>query len=224
MSPLRRSSRIRPALYARRTAVIGGLAALVATLTLSGPAAQAEPPAPPDTATAVQELNALTVQTEGSNDGYSRDLFPHWIQQGDNCDTREVVLKRDGTDVTTGTDCYPTSGSWYSEYDGETWTSPSDVDIDHIVPLAEAWQSGANKWTTAERQDYANDLTHSQLIAVTDNVNQEKSDRDPAEWLPPRTAYRCTYARMWVSVKSSYQLTVDSAEKATLSDILTNDC
>ncbi len=97
------------------------------------------------------------------------------------------------------------------------------MDIDHVVPLSEAWKSGANSWTTAQRQAFANDLTHSQLIAVTDNVNQSKGDQDPAEWLPPRSAYHCMYARMWVSVKYTYKLTLDSAEKSALSGIL-NGC
>ncbi len=69
---------------------------------------------------------------------YDRDLFPHWIESG-GCSTRESVLKRDGTSVTVGSDCYPTSGSWKSPYDGATWTAPSDVDIDHMVPLKNAW-------------------------------------------------------------------------------------
>lgn len=92
-----------------------------------------------------------------------------------------------------------------------------------MVPLAEAWRSGASSWTTAQRQAYANDLTRPQLIAVTDNVNQSKSDKDPAKWLPSRTAYQCTYARAWVHVKHYYDLTVDSAEKSALQSVL-NGC
>jgi hypothetical protein len=88
--------------------------------------------------------------------------------------------------------CQPTSGSWFSPYDGATWLDPADVDIDHVVPLAEAWRSGANTWTTSRRQSFANDLTGPQLIAVTDNVNQSKGDQDPSTWQPPRSTYRCT--------------------------------
>ncbi|NEE39872.1 HNH endonuclease, partial [Streptomyces sp. SID7982] len=93
------------------------------------------------------------------------------------CDTREVVLKRDGTNVQQNSSCQATSGSWYSPYDGATWSAASDVDIDHMVPLAEAWRSGASGWTNAQRQSFANDLTRPQLIAVTDNVNQSKGDK-----------------------------------------------
>ncbi len=213
----------RPRVYARRAAVFGGFAGLLGTLVLSGPTAQAAPPTPPSAATARTQLAGLTVKAEGSSDGYSRDKFPHWITQSGSCNTREVVLKRDGTNVQTDSSCAATSGTWKSAYDGETWTAASDVDIDHVIPLSEAWKSGASGWTTAQRQALANDLTHSQLIAVTDNVNQAKGDKDPAEWLPPLASYHCMYARMWVSVKYTYQLTVDSAEKSALSGIL-NGC
>jgi hypothetical protein len=189
---------------------------------LAGPAG-ATPPGIPSKATAQTELSALTVATEGSMSGYSRDLFPHWITISGTCDTRETVLKRDGTSVVTSSACAATSGRWYSPYDGATWTASSDVDIDHVVPLAEAWRSGASAWTTARRQTFANDLTHPQLIAVTDNVNQSKGDQDPSTWQPSLTSYRCTYARMWIRVKYTYSLKLQSAEKSALQTML-NTC
>ncbi|MEU1078347.1 MULTISPECIES: HNH endonuclease family protein [unclassified Streptomyces] len=213
--------------YARHAARISALTASAALLATAGllaaPGAQAAPPAPVSAATARGYLAAMPATAEGSSDGYSRSKFPHWITQSGTCNTREVVLKRDGSNVTTDSSCAATGGSWYSEYDGATWTAAADLDIDHVVPLAEAWRSGASSWTTAQRQGFANDLTRPQLIAVTDNVNQAKGDKDPAEWLPSRTAYRCTYARMWVDVKHYYNLTVDSAEKSALQSVL-NGC
>ncbi|KRV46587.1 hypothetical protein AQ490_11960 [Wenjunlia vitaminophila] len=211
--------------YARRsTAALAALVGLTtAATTLASSPAQAAPPTPPSASTALSYLSTLTVQAEGSSSGYSRDLFPHWITQYDSCNTREVVLKRDGTNVVQDSSCAAVSGSWYSPYDGATWYAASDVDIDHVVPLAEAWRSGANSWTTSRRQAFANDLTRSQLIAVTDDVNQAKGDKDPAEWMPPRSTYHCTYARMWVWVKYYYGMTVDSAEKSKLSSVL-NAC
>ncbi|SEP52208.1 HNH endonuclease family protein [Amycolatopsis saalfeldensis] len=182
--------------------------------------AGATPPGIPSAATAKSDLAGLTVKADGSLDGYSRDKFPHWIDQGNSCNTREVVLKRDGTNVKTGSDCAPTSGSWFSPYDGATWTAASDVDIDHVVPLADAWRTGASAWTTAQRQAYANDLTDPQLIAVTDNVNQQKGDKSPDQWKPPLTSYWCTYAEMWVAVKAKFDLTVNTAEKSALTDML----
>ncbi|MFG3119352.1 HNH endonuclease family protein [Streptomyces sp. NPDC048197] len=207
--------------YARRVSIAAGsAAALFGTLVLSGQSAQAAPPSPPSAATARTYLAQIKQQPEGPQDGYSRAKFPHWIDQGKSCNTREVVLKRDGKNVHQDGSCAAVSGTWVSPYDGATWTKASDIDIDHVVPLSEAWKSGAAKWTTARRQALANDLTHSQLIAVTDNVNQEKGDKDPAKWLPPKTSYRCQYARMWVWVKHEYGMTADSAEKAALKKIL----
>ncbi|WP_158884688.1 HNH endonuclease family protein [Amycolatopsis anabasis] len=197
---------------------MAGIAALLTT-GLGGTAA-AEPPGIPDGATAKTLLGELSVAPDGPLDGYDRDKFPHWIDQDGSCNTREAVLKRDGKDVQTGSDCYPTSGSWFSPYDGATWTQPSDVDIDHVVPLADAWRTGAAKWTQEQRQAYANDLTDPQLIAVTDNVNQEKGDKSPDQWKPPTTGYWCTYASMWVAVKHKFKLTVNDAEKAALTEML----
>jgi len=211
----------RPKVYARHLAIpLAAAALLIAGLFANAPAAQAEPPAPPSAETIRGYLAELTTEPEGSSDGYDRDLFPHWSDQEGACNTREVVLERDGTDIQQDEDCYPVSGSWFSVYDGATWTDASDVDIDHVVPLAEAWRSGAAGWTTDEREGFANDLETAQLIAVTDDVNQAKGDQDPAEWMPQETGYHCTYARMWVWVKHTYDMTVDDAEKSALEDVL----
>ncbi|MFE9690682.1 HNH endonuclease family protein [Micromonospora sp. NPDC005806] len=185
--------------------------------------AAATPPGIPSKATAQSQLNALTVAAQGSTSGYSRDLFPHWITISGSCDTRETVLKRDGTSVVVNSSCAATSGRWYSPYDGATWTAASDVDIDHVVPLAEAWRSGASSWTTSRRQSFANDLTRPQLIAVTDNVNQSKGDQDPSTWQPPLSSYRCTYSKMWITVKYSWGLKLQSSEKSALQGML-NTC
>jgi hypothetical protein len=208
----------------------GKLRALFASLLLStgvtvgfASVASAEPPNIPSATTARSELAALRVAPDGSMTGYSRDKFPHWITISGACNTRETVLKRDGTNVVTDSSCAAVSGRWFSPYDGATWTLASDVDIDHIVPLADAWRTGASSWTTAKRQQFANDLTDPQLIAVTDNVNQAKGDQTPATWKPPLTSYWCTYAKMWVHTKSRFALTVNSAEKSALTDML-NRC
>ncbi|MEV7989578.1 HNH endonuclease family protein [Micromonospora sp. NPDC085948] len=206
-------------------ATILAVAALAGTClaAVTAQPASATPPGIPSKATAQSQLNALTVATQGSTSGYSRDLFPHWITISGSCNTREQVLKRDGTSVVVDSACAATSGRWYSPYDGATWTAASDVDIDHVVPLAEAWRSGANSWTTSRRQSFANDLTHPQLIAVTDNVNQAKGDQDPSTWQPPLSSYRCTYSKMWITVKYSWSLTLQSSEKSALQTML-NTC
>ncbi|PGH06876.1 hypothetical protein GX51_02121 [Blastomyces parvus] len=198
------------------------LLAALSTLTTSStiPLHKRAPPNIPSPTEARSLLASIAVAPQGPQDGYDRDLFPHWITIEGACNTRETVLKRDGTDVDVGSDCYPSTGSWHSLYDGETWTQASDLDIDHVVPLSNAWKSGAAEWAEAKRRDFANDLENPQLIAVTDNVNQEKSDAGPEEWKPPLAAYHCEYASMWVKVKSVYELTITDAEKAALADML----
>ncbi len=205
-----------------RRSIIAAITTVAATAawTLSADPALAYPPTPPSATTAATELASLTVKTEGSTSGYSRDLFPHWITQSGTCDTREQVLKRDGTGVTVNSSCQPTAGSWYSVYDA-TWVgSSSSIDIDHIVPLAEAWKSGANAWTTARRQQFANDLSIAQLIAVSASSNRSKGDSDPASWKPTNTSVHCIYAREWIWVKYTYGLSLQSAEKTALQQML----
>ena len=204
----------------RRLSILAALTGLIASAgLLNGPTASAALPTPVSAATARTYLASLTVATEDRT-GYDRDLFPTWITISGTCNTREYVIKRDGSNVVTNSACTATSGSWYSQYDGVTTTDPSTFDIDHLVPLAEAWDSGASAWTTAQRQAFANDVTRPQLIAVSASSNRSKSDQDPAEWVPTRSAYVCTYVRAWVQVKYYYDLSVDSAEKSALTSYL----
>lgn len=150
--------------------------------------------------------------------GYDRDLFPMWSTQDDGCDTRQEVLIDEalrGPQI--GPDCAIGRGRWFSAYDGVRVSEPGELDIDHVVALAEAWASGARGWTTEQRRSYANDLGYiGSLIAVTASVNRSKGDQDPAEWLPPRTSYRCTYVQHWIGVKYRWGLSVDATEQASL--------
>lgn len=197
---------------------------LVVALLLSLVAvASATPPGIPSASTARTQLSSLRVAADGSMTGYSRDLFPHWHTVTGACNTREQVLKRDGTNVVVNSSCAATSGRWYSPYDGATWSAASDVDIDHIIPLANAWRTGARSWTTSKREQFANDLSGPQLIAVTDDVNQAKGDKSPESWKPPLSSYHCTYARMWIGSKYKWTLTVNSSEKSALTTML-NSC
>src|SRR3954447_4490677 len=179
----------------------------------AGPASAAAVSSPLRTLVAGMTV-AVEVRT-----GYDRTLFPLWIDaDGDGCNTRyEVLIAEATTAPTIGAGCKLTDGRWYSYYDNAYWTDPADLDIDHMVPLAEAWDSGARSWTTARRQSYANDLGDSRpLVAVTDNVNQAKGDQDPATWMPSYTSARCRYIGEWVAAKIRWRLTVDSAEKSAL--------
>ncbi|KAK3301714.1 uncharacterized protein B0T15DRAFT_514967 [Chaetomium strumarium] len=197
------------------------------------------PPGIPSASTAKTQLAALTVKAAVDDGNYDRDLFPTWGTVSGTCNTRQViswflllfsritfreyVLKRDGSNVVTNSACTATSGTWFSPYDGATWTAAADVDIDHMVPLKNAWISGANTWSAAKRTQFANDIDTPQLWAVTDNVNQAKGDKSPDVWKPPLTSFYCTYSRSWVAVKYAYGLSVTSAEKSALSSML-NTC
>ena len=182
----------------------------------AGPASAASTSGPLRTLVAT-----MTVATEVRT-GYDRDLFPLWIDaDSDGCNTRyEVLIAEATTAPSIGSGCSLTGGRWYSYYDNVYWTLPSDLDIDHMVPLAEAWDSGARSWTTARRQAYANDLDDPRpLVAVTDNVNQSKGDRDPAEWMPSYSGATCRYVNEWVADKTRWRLTVDTAEKTALTSL-----
>ncbi|MFE9121413.1 HNH endonuclease family protein [Streptomyces sp. NPDC007172] len=178
-------------------------------------------PGMPTVSVARAQLAGLKVAAVGSMAGYSREKFPHWASQGAKCDTREVVLERDGTGVTKDAACKAVSGSWISRYDHLTFTSAAKMDIDHTVPLANAWRSGASTWTTEQRKAFANDLTHPQLVAVSATSNRAKGDQSPDQWAPPAKDYWCAYAESWTTVKAAYHLTVTDAEKAKLADMLT---
>jgi hypothetical protein len=167
-----------------------------------------------------QELSALVVSEAQSMAGYTRERFPHWSGQGNHCDTRDVVLKRDGQGVVTDAECKITKGSWLSVYDNMSYTDPQKLDVDHVVPLANAWRSGANKWTDPKRQEFANDLTRPQLRAVSASQNRAKGDQDPSQWKPANRAFWCRYAQDWITVKHFWGLTVTAAEKTALNDML----
>ncbi|MER8072984.1 HNH endonuclease family protein [Streptomyces sp. NPDC094034] len=167
-------------------------------------------------------LAALPVQEE-DRDGYERSKFRHWIDADrDGCNTRAEVLKEEAfRPPQQGPKCALSGGEWYSPYDDVYFTEAKALDIDHLVPLAEAWDSGASAWTAKEREAYANDLGDPQaLIAVSAKSNRSKVDQDPATWQPPATGYRCEYATHWTAIKTRWGLSIDPAEKAALTDVL----
>lgn len=202
-----------------RALLATALLTVLAQLVLAPPAS-ARAPGIPWASTARAELATLTVAGWTHTTTYQRDLFPTWDTISGHCDTRETVLQRDGRDVVVNSACSAVAGTWRSPYDGATWTAASDVDIDHMVTLKNAWESGAWAWSTAKREAFANDLSDPQLFTVTDNVNQSKGDRAPDVWKPPLTSYWCTYAKAWTRVKYIWSLTVTSTEKAALASMI----
>lgn len=198
----------------------GWTAAVSAVVTLG---ALAAPPATADTSrTTVTALLAQLPVAAEQNAGYDRDLFRLW-DTVDGCDTRERVLARQNLAPTGAGDCGAEAGRWLSAYDGVQTTNPSTFDIDHLVPLAEAWGSGAATWTSARREAYANDTTYRPaLIAVSASSNRSKGDQDPAEWMPERAGYWCTYLRSWVGVKYRWHLSIDPVEKSFVASHLSH--
>lgn len=162
-------------------------------------------------------LGQLKVATERPA-GYDRDRFPHWDSTGDGCDVRDAVLLAEArVKPRVEADCALVGGRWRSPFDNRSVGVARDLDIDHLVPLAEAWRSGARRWDEATRRAFANDLGYSlTLIAVTASANRSKSDRDPSSWLPPFNRYRCTYVASWVAVKWRWRLTIDRVERIAL--------
>lgn len=208
----------------RRLWTVAGLLAVLA-VTVPAHASATSAPSPTSTHATAQLLlqdavEALPVADE-VRDGYNRDYFRHWIDADrDGCSTRaEVLLEEATTPPDTSGRCTLAGGAWYSYYDDATVEVAGSLDIDHMVPLAEAWDSGAYEWTAQRRQDYANDLDEPRaLVAVTARTNRSKADQDPATWMPPFQPARCTYVTDWITVKTRWALAVDPTEQAVLRD------
>ncbi|MGI5414018.1 HNH endonuclease family protein [Streptomyces chartreusis] len=198
-------------------AVLRGLAAAaLAVLPVISPA----PAHAAETLPLTDAVASLPVALE-SRDGYDRNKFRHWNtgdDPADGCNTRAEVLLHESVDPpAVGAGCRLSGGSWWSYYDATVVTSAGSLDIDHMVPLAEAWDSGASAWTAQRREAYANDQgAEASLVAVTARTNRSKADQDPAQWLPPVTDVHCRYASEWVGTKLRWSLAVDDAELAAL--------
>lgn len=174
---------------------------------------------------ALTAAESLTVKGRAPKTGYDRDRFgTAWADTDSNsCDTRDDILKRDLEDVRfTGGRCKVSYGSLDPDpYSGKTVTyrrGRSQVDIDHVVALSDAWQKGAKYWDAGKRIALANDPLN--LIAVDASTNRSKGDGDTATWLPPNKKYRCTYVAAQVAVKKKYKLWVSSAEQAAMKKVL----
>ena len=179
-------------------------------------------PAAPVSGTAMEALNKLVVADEADSDAYDRDLFNHWTSNNKTgCDTRYAVLVEESVTKAVTSGCKVISGEWNSVYDGKKVTDPKTIDIDHMIPLKEAWESGASKWDSQARESYANDLSSPEsLVAVTAASNRSKSDRDPAGYLPTDANNLCSYVTNWISVKARWNFTIDTQEKSAMKTVL----
>lgn len=176
---------------------------------------------------ALDVLKRIHVENENSS-RYSRSLFNYPSDiDGDGCDTRQEVLKRDSTAFpqVDAFDCWVVAGDWISPYDGVGWSDPSNIDIDHVVALKETWDSGAWAWSEETRTAYANDTTDPRTLrAVTDRVNQQKGDKDPSNWMPPLKSFWCTYLADWVAIKVRWNLSMDQSEFGYIRNEIRRSC
>ncbi|GGX92243.1 HNH endonuclease family protein [Streptomyces fructofermentans] len=175
---------------------------------------------------ALTALDSLTVKGRAPRTGFDRDRFgTPWADTDSNgCDTRDDILKRDLKDVRfSDGECRVSAG----KLDPDPYTDKdvtferggrSEVDIDHLVALSDAWQKGAQKWDASKRIALANDPLN--LLAVDAGPNRSKGDGDTATWLPPHKAYRCTYVARQVAVKKKYGLWVTAAERDAMKRVL----
>ncbi len=192
------------------------------------PTASRNPGGEQSLAVSARELPAMLVTApEAATSRYQRDAFGGWIDaDGDGCNTRyEVLIASSTTPVTITAKCRLAGGTWVSPMDGGYAFAPSQIEIDHHVPLAEAWRSGASEWRVERRVRFANDLdVPYALTPSTTAANQSKGDKDPARWMPSNDAHRCEYAITWALVKLRWSLTVDDAERYALESELTGEC
>ncbi|HWS58057.1 MAG TPA: HNH endonuclease family protein [Actinotalea sp.] len=220
-----------PTRRARRRRVLGPLLVLVLALVVAGAALLPQwtsgaggpryvVPAAELTA-ARSALDALPVKGRAPMTGYDRGLFGEaWADvDGNGCDTRNDILARDLVGVRVSAGCVVLRGTLNDPYTGQQVAfargpQSAEVQIDHVVALADAWQKGAQQWTPARREQFANDPAN--LLAVSGAANQAKGAGDAATWLPPRTGYRCAYVLRQVLVKAEYGLWVTAAEHAAL--------
>lgn len=168
-------------------------------------------------------VHALPLAAE-VRDGYQRTSFRHWNagkNPTDGCNTRaEVLLSEAVAPPTVLPGCKLSGGRWWSYYDSKWLTPASALDVDHVVPLAEAWDSGASQWTAKRREAYANDLdAPASLVAVSAASNRSKADQDPAEWLPPTADVACRYTSEWIATKLRWDLTADAVEREALTQL-----
>ena len=142
---------------------------------------------------------------------YNRDDWGGWIDEdGDGLNTRHEVLAEESLIKPIVSNNKVVSGKWFDKYTGKYFTNPSDLDIDHLVPLKNAYISGASNWSKKKKSRYYNYLKYdNHLIAVSKSANRNKSDKSPVEWLPPNKDYQCEYVREWFKIKTAWGLTIE---------------
>jgi hypothetical protein len=181
-----------------------------------------EPAGPVEAGSAREALASLLVKGRAPKTGYARDQFGSGWATVNGCSTRDIIMYRDMTNVTFSDECSISAGTLNDTYTGKviqfTKADASIIQIDHVVALSDAWQSGAQQLSKETRQQLANDPL--ELLAVSGKENQTKSDANAASWLPPNKAFRCQYIARQVAVKQKYSLWVTAPEKSAMNNIL----
>jgi hypothetical protein len=176
---------------------------------------------------ALEVLALIPVERE-QRDGYVREDWRYGLDaDGDGCDTRAEVLIAESLNPAQVDvfGCGVVEGDWWSAYDAVATTNPGDLQVDHVVALKEAHDSGGRAWTPGRKAAFANDLTDARtLIAVTAESNQDKSDKDPSNWLPPVREDWCRYLGDWVVIKARWGLSMDPSEAGRVRNVLTAEC
>ena len=174
---------------------------------------------------AIEIIETLAVKGRAAKTGYDRSSFSHWRDPDRNgCDARNDILRRDLTNLVIKTDsngCKVLGGVLADPYSGKNIDfvfGASLVDIDHVVALSNAWQTGAFQFTSEIRLQFANDPLN--LLAVSASLNRQKGDGDAATWLPPTKSYRCQYVARQIAVKKKYGLWLTKPEKVAMSTLL----
>jgi len=187
-------------------------------------AKQGTPAARPHRGTALAALEQLEVKGRAPKTGYDRDQFGGDWASIDGCDTRSRILARDMREQahTAGGGCLVASGILEDPYTGRAIRfrlgGPSEVDIDHVVALSDAWQKGAQQWSYQRRVEFANDPLN--LLAVDASANRQKGDGDAATWLPGNKRFRCAYVARQIAVKRRYRASVTAAEREAMARVL----
>lgn len=154
-----------------------------------------------------------------SSGTYNRKSWSHWVDNDQDCqDTRAEILIRDSiapVKFKRNKGCSVSWGKWLDPYTLQTFTKASDIDIDHIIPLAHAHRNGAKNWTKKQKRAFANDPAN--LLAVEDNANQQKNAQAPHEWMPSNREYHCVYLKKWQQLKRKYSLSATAAEQRYIS-------
>ena len=192
------------------------------------PTIESNPTAGPTISTAQTSERGLTITVAvvpSDIPDYDRDDWRHWTDADGDCqDARQEALIEESLIPVTfesSSECRVDAGSWIGPYTGTSVTIPRNLDIDHMVPLANAHKSGAWAWDAERRESFANDLSYpGHLIATTASANRSKGARGPEDWKPPDNSYWCQYAIDWITIKDRWDLTATSEESAALSEML----